>query len=106
MTHTVGLTVGVNGQEEMDEVHTAIVDLAARFSNNFYTSVHTSLVDDEESTVYEDSAPIETLPGEYADENTLNKVRRALFDLLWTDAQIDEAIHALQNAGILFRERR
>lgn len=44
--------------------------------------------------------------GEYFDEYTLMKVRRALKDAEISDFRVDDAIRNLQNAGILFRERR
>jgi hypothetical protein len=107
MNYVVGLSVMVSTRGQRDEVRERLNELVSNYSGQFYTSVYSSVVDDEDSTVYEDDMPAHMQETqEFVDENTMNKVRRALFDLLWTDAQIDEAIHALQNAGILFRERR
>lgn len=43
--------------------------------------------------------------GEYFDEYTLVKVRKAMLDARVSMVQTDEVINNLQNAGILFRER-
>lgn len=43
--------------------------------------------------------------GEYHDENTMIKLREALNSVLLED-EVDAAVNAMQNAGILFREKR
>lgn len=44
--------------------------------------------------------------GEYCDENTLVKVQYAIESVLGRLGRTTDVINALQNAGILFRERR
>lgn len=44
--------------------------------------------------------------GEYHDEDTLRKVFEALESVTGSEVAADDCLHAMQNAGILFRERR
>lgn len=46
-------------------------------------------------------------PVEYADSNTINKLRDVLHSSTHVElGSADDVIHQMQNAGILFRERR
>lgn len=42
---------------------------------------------------------------EVHDDNTVTKVYEALRDQGWSDTEVLDAVHSIQNAGILFRER-
>jgi hypothetical protein len=53
----------------------------------------------------EQAAEVNDEPAETHSEETLFKVARALRSLDMTDEFITDAISAMQNAGILFRER-
>lgn len=71
-----------------------------------YLNVSITKVGDDGIEMEED----ETLPGEYVDENTMTVVRNVLGktqlfkDRGWDG--VEATILALQNAGILFRQRR
>lgn len=39
------------------------------------------------------------------DSNTLNKVLSSLTSIGWGENEVTDAVHAMQNAGILFREK-
>lgn len=98
MTHIVGITVGVDGAEDWSTVHNKLSGVAKDFSGDHYVTVHSTTVDAEDDD--------EFLPGEYADENTLVVVKKALRSTALTEVEVDRALVAMQNAGILFRQRR
>lgn len=98
MTHLVTVTVGVNGPDDWSTVHDKLAEVARDFSGDHHVSVGSCLADAED-----DEGP---LPGEYADENTLYRVRCALRGSGLSNDQAEKALHEMQNAGILFRQRR
>jgi hypothetical protein len=104
--HLISLTVGTEGAEEWFRAFQDLSELANNLGTvHHYVSVSSSAVGNEESDPIDDDV--------YYDDNTMVKVREALVSTLsrlgsGTSASqaADAVILELQNAGILFRERR
>lgn len=97
ITRLVSLSVGVSDSEGYARTYEDLSDLARELSKvhdyvNLTTQIQTTDVDE-----------IEECP--YHDEETITKVKRALLDSALTIPQMEYAFAAMQNAGILFRER-
>ncbi len=102
LTHLVSLAVGAKDAEDHARLFQDISELSRNLAEDHdYVSVTSTLVgeDDEEDVEDEDL---------YHDHNTLVKVREALQRGVTglTDDMAMDLIGEIQNAGILFRERR
>lgn len=103
---SIGITVLTSGgQEKCASVYEYFCTMAKEMRplELEHIGVYSTQLDDEVEIIEE-----ETLPGEFFDEGTMNKVRDAIrkTSLQPLDLEVDEIINALQNCGILFRERR
>ncbi len=91
-THEISLRVQVSGPEQFSEVWQTFglvsVGLGLKYPGAALSSI---LLDEEEKTHY--------------DDETLSKVSAALRESGLSYPDIDGAINAMQNYGILFRER-
>jgi hypothetical protein len=103
MDRMISLSIGTVGAEEWMQVFQDISELARGLGSDRYVSVSSTPIDD----IPED--PPETEDELYYDEFTLGKVRAALLEAAGpyghSEMYVDDLIHAMQNAGILFRER-
>lgn len=105
MDRLVSLSVGVEDVEDYVRTFQHISELAMNLGENHtYVSVSASVVGEPDGEPEE--APSENL---HYDEDTLVKVRQALTEAAGPyghgEHYVDDLIHAMQNAGILFRER-
>lgn len=103
MDRMISLTVGTVGVEQYLETFERMSSMTLDFAEGHgYVSLSAQEVDNEA----EPELPPENL---HYDENTLVKVRNVLFEAVGPyghgDSYVDDLMHALQNAGILFRER-
>lgn len=104
----ISLTVGTKGAEEWFRAFQDLSELANNLGNvHHYVSVSSSALGDEEPDPVSDDL--------YHDENTLRKVHETLVIVLSRSGAgthmagediATNIIGELQNAGILFRERR
>lgn len=106
MDRMISLSIGTVGAEEWMQVFQDISELARGMGTDRYVSVSSTPIDD----IPED--PPETEDELYYDDQTLEKVRDALAEILIENHSarsmqdiITDCIGAMQNAGILFRER-
>lgn len=98
-THEVSLTVRTKEADEWTYIHNYMSRLAAEWGpHHEQVSVSSVMLNDDGTKMVED-------PTGYHSEDTLNKVYNALAKVGLTPQQITEAVFAMQNAGILFRER-
>lgn len=106
---TVALVVSVKDEDQMRE-------LVTMFSSILYTLDHDPSIkpvwmsmavgNKEHADPWTHTFIGKLTPEElYYDDQTLNKVREAIAKQGLWPASIDELINAIQNAGILFRER-
>lgn len=96
-THIVTLSIGVDGEEEWDRIYTAFLTSAREYGPQYsYVNVSSSLAEEEE--VLEKGSETHT-------EETLFKVAIGLREAGLDEDAIRDAIRAMQNNGILFRER-
>lgn len=104
MDRLISLSVGTEGAEDYFSTFQDVSELARNMGAvHNYVNVTASAVD----------APVDDAPEElYHDENTINKVRQALWAALASKTEdipasiLDDMINSMQNVGILFRERR
>lgn len=107
----VSLSALASGAEQYTRLFMDLSELARNLTDDFqHVSVTASRVDED------DSEPLCDPDGLYHDEQTLVKVReaikRGLGERVWTardvltNAIVTEIITEMQNAGILFREKR
>lgn len=100
---SISVNAIVEGTDKADSLYWSLCALTREMRKNHdYINVSSSLLDDDEVTEQ---------PAEYADMDTMNKVRAAVkYAVLHhqgnIDKDIDQIIQSLQNYGILFRERR
>lgn len=100
MDRLISLGVGTDGDDDYFQTHQDLSELARNLgaTHNYVSMMAQSVVDDDSDTDEEEL---------YYDENTLFKVREAMMINGWiTGEMCDEIINRLQNAGILFRERK
>lgn len=97
MKHMTTLTIGVNNIDDRAQAFDILTRTARDVDAMFpYISV----------TALESDADDEREDGdEFFDEYTLFKVVHAMREAGLNDQQAEDTINALQNAGILFRER-
>lgn len=96
-THSISLHVQVDNPEHLKELRSRFcLQLKALPDDVTYSNLTVFRLDGVE----EDNDG-----GEFYDDNTMVKVKNALANVLLED-EVESAITALQNAGILFRERR
>lgn len=105
MDRLVLLGVGTEGAEDYFSTFQDISELARNLGETHdYVDVTVSVIGEDSSD--EANCDREHL---YYDENTLSKVRAALMDAAGPyghgDQYVDDMLYAMQNAGILFRER-
>lgn len=103
----ISLSVGTKSDDEWTHTFHQISAIATdldRASDFTYVSVSSSIVGDDD--------PIDSDGELYYDQETLTKVRRALWNVLANKTEdlpasvLDDLISGMQNEGILFRERR
>lgn len=99
ITHMVNLSVGVIDPEEWTKVWEEINGVAKVLGKD-RPSVSVS------SHLMGETDELDTLEGETFNEGTHLKVFQALRSLPMPERVATDAINAMQNAGILFRERR
>lgn len=87
--HYITLTVSTEDSEEADIIFEAVSATALQLAG-LGMNVSVSSHREEE---------------ERFDDKTMGKVRKILFERGLTGSDPDDAINAMQNAGILFRER-
>lgn len=98
MHRLISLTVGTFGAEDYASAFMDIGELAGALgSQHDYVSVSAQVVNDDEPEPEHERL--------HHDENTLNKVRKALMEHGLSSDLMTSAITDMQNAGILFRER-
>lgn len=105
MDHLVSLSVGTNGEDDFLQTHQDLSELARNLGTERYVSVTANVfpMDDEEDDAVDESVcRREHLTHS---ENTLEKVIRAIEGEGFTTKTASELVTAIQNAGILFRER-
>lgn len=97
MKHLVTMSVSMDDMTDRHAAFRIISGLAAEIQHQF-EAVNVSAYGTDHADGLE--------PGEiYFDEYTLFKVVHALHEAGIPDKQAEDAINAMQNAGILFRER-
>jgi hypothetical protein len=96
--HRLSLSIGTTTAEEWSTYWATLNEIAATFRDAEPVDVVVS------STLVDDY--IEEIPDEVFDEGTLLRVFQALRGESMTEKAANSAINAMQNAGILFRERR
>lgn len=102
MGHLITLGVGTDTPEEHKAVYSLLSDIACEMAQDYHYASVTSIDTDRPSDGDE----------EFHDHGTINKVREAISDAIELrvatapEAMVTDIINALQNAGILFRERR
>lgn len=102
MTHLITLSVGTEGPDQHKAVFGLMSDIGAEFALDYHYSSITSVDTDRPNDGDE----------EFYDEHTLFKVREAIKNAIEVrvatapEAMINDIINEMQNAGILFRERR
>ena len=97
MDRLVSLSVGTCGAEDYQNTFLDVSELAKGLApTHTYISVSAQKLGDSDT---EDREELRH------DENTLNKVREAIVGSGFTVKTATELISAIQNAGILFRER-
>lgn len=94
----VTLSIMAVSVEQADRIFSAQAALAMELS-------HDSISATVSKNSYDDDEPADE-SDEYFDEGTMFKVLKAITDQHFTHEVAMEMITALQNAGILFRERR
>lgn len=100
MDRLVSLGVGTKDAEDFSQTFQDLSELARNLGvNHDYVNVTASgvKVDSDEEPSDEEL---------YYDEDTLVKVREAVFKACQSSFAVDEIVNNLLNAGILFRERR
>lgn len=104
MTRMVSLSVGTESADDWAETFQDLSELGKNLGvTHSYVSVSSTEIDDSEEPEGEDL---------YYDDATLDKVRRAIGSALVRGTRrpdpvlVTNIIGELQNAGILFRERR
>lgn len=99
-THSVNLNALTSDPEQWDQIYKEFTGVAKDWGQRVeYISVSSSELGEEIEVVEEEEL--------YYDENTLQKVLEALKNVsVLTDHLAREAITDMQNAGILFRERK
>lgn len=104
-THSINLSALVSNAQQWNDIYKEFTGIAREWGERVeYISVSSTVVGDDVEIVVEED---ETLPGEYADEDTMTKVKMALASVQPSSlTPVNDAIIAMQNAGILFRERR
>lgn len=104
-THVITFTVFTGTPEDWDEVHSALDRIVRKLGpNQLRVALMSSLVEedlDEDISECGDHSHRETHT-----EETLFKVKRALLGYGLSEKTVIDLINAMQNAGILFRERR
>lgn len=98
-THTIVLTLRLPGPDQWALVWSRL----NRLLNENFEGVQSFSLSSYDMAVWDDDEAEET--GEYHDENTLFTVFQALRRHM-SESQATLAIHDMQNAGILFRQRR
>lgn len=94
----ISVTVGTKEAEEWFATFQELSELAANLgAAHHYVSVSSVVRDEQSEDDYDDL---------YYDDKTLDKVRTALREHGMGHTLITSAISDMQNAGILFRERR
>lgn len=96
-THMIGMTIGVSDPDDWSVVWNEVNGIAGAIGKTRPNVSVTSYVIGESE---------DTEPGEFYNEGTLLKVFTALRKTPMTEKAVMDAIAAMQNAGILFRERR
>jgi hypothetical protein len=97
LTHSLGINVMVSSDEEWERAYGSITRMSARMGRIYPSvTVHSYLLDDE---------PGVDEQTEYFDAYTVPKVRDALMSTGLNRLQAEDAITAMEMAGILFRER-
>jgi hypothetical protein len=96
-THSINLSVMVDNSEDWRDVFSEFTSVAGDLDKAYAGVTVTSY--DLSSSPKDDSE-------EYYDEYTMLKVHKAITECAFTDHTATDIISALQNAGILFRERR
>jgi hypothetical protein len=100
-TRLVSLSVGVGGDEDFARTFQDLSELGRNLGvTHEYVSVSASTMHED---LHEEAAGEDL----YFDENTLFKVRQALISAIvgLTEENVNDAINAMQNVGIVFRER-
>lgn len=98
-TYSLSLSVVTGDVEAWTYTHNYMSRLAAEWGPyHKQVSVSSVMLNDDGSLILEDES------GSYS-EATLSKVYNALAKVGLTPQQITEAVFAMQNVGILFRER-
>jgi hypothetical protein len=99
MDRLISLSVGTEGDEAWASTFQDLSELARNLGDaHGYVSVSSSPLGEDS-----DDAPEEDL---FYDEETLFKVMRVLRERGLSRVRVESVINDLQNAGILFRERR
>jgi hypothetical protein len=102
MAHLLTLSVGTDTPEQHKAVHSLLSDIGGEFAQDYHYASVTSVDVDRPADGDE----------EFHDEHTMFKVREAIKSAIEVrvatapEAMITGIISELQNAGILFRERR
>lgn len=104
MDHLVSLSVGTNGEDDFLQTHQDLSELARNLGTERYVSVTANVfpMDEEDDHVDENVCLREHLT---SSENTLEKVLKAIQGEGFTPQTAMDIVNAIQNAGILFRER-
>jgi hypothetical protein len=92
-THMVTLSIGVDGVAGWDTIYEMFSNTVRELGPQYpYISLSSTVTSDAEDITY--------------DDETLEKVTKALGETGWNHIAIADAISRMQNAGILFRERK
>jgi hypothetical protein len=97
MTHMITLTVGINDPEDWGTVYDTMCQISSEMGREYpYVSVSSALTDDD--VLEEQDITF--------NEGTMFKVRHALLSSSLSTDEVNDVVNAMQNDGLVFRERR